>query len=92
MFVVLRKATTYWFEENSNKFSIYEMRMDGLGEKKLFRENLEGPRILMYYDRDSKTLFVSDQNPGYILSHSNEGLHASIYILNLVSHMDLKIY
>lgn len=72
MFVVLQKSTL-WFEENSNKFSIYEMRMDGLGEKKLFRENLEGPRISMYYDRDSKTLFVSDQNLGYILSHSNKG-------------------
>ncbi|KAG5309863.1 VGR protein, partial [Acromyrmex insinuator] len=39
------------------RFCIYEMEMNGLGEKKLLRDNLHGPVISMYYDRDSKMLF-----------------------------------
>jgi len=61
------------------RFCIYEMEMNGLGEKKLLRDNLHGPVISMYYDRDSKTLFVSDQMSGNILSLnilSAEGLHS----------------
>ncbi|XP_011062100.1 PREDICTED: vitellogenin receptor-like, partial [Acromyrmex echinatior] len=50
------------------RFCIYEMEMNGLGEKKLLRDNLHGPVISMYYDRDSKMLFVSDQMSGNILS------------------------
>ncbi|KYN07112.1 Vitellogenin receptor, partial [Cyphomyrmex costatus] len=55
------------------RFCIYEMEMNGLGEKKLLRDNLHGPIISMYYDKDSKTLFVSDQMSGEILSLSAEG-------------------
>lgn len=79
MFVVLRKPgkTLFWYEKEDNMYSIYEMRMDGLGERRLFRKNLEGQKISMYYDRDSKTLFVSDEKSGNILSHSNKGLHSS---------------
>lgn len=57
-------------------FSIYEMKMNGLGERKLLRDNLKGPKISMCYDRDSKTLFISDQHAGYILSYSTKGLHS----------------
>ena len=58
------------------------MEMNGLGEKKLLRDNLHGPVISMYYDRDSKTLFVSDQMSGNILSLnalSAKGLHSDFY-------------
>ncbi|XP_012532761.2 vitellogenin receptor [Monomorium pharaonis] len=64
MFVIVR---------NQRIYSLYEMQMNGLGERKLIKEGLNYINGLnMYYDRDSKTLFVSDISSGYILSHSAE--------------------
>lgn len=70
-------SSNHIFEE---KFCIYEMEMNGLGEKKLLKDNLRGPVISMYYDKGSKTLFVSDQMSGNILSLSAEGLQTFVNV------------
>ncbi|NP_001291525.1 vitellogenin receptor precursor [Solenopsis invicta] len=65
MFVAFQKSM-----HSISGLTLYEMQMNGLGKRKLIREGLIGPQLPMYYDRDSKTLFVSDLLPGYIYSHS----------------------
>ncbi|XP_077255886.1 putative vitellogenin receptor yl [Temnothorax americanus] len=69
LFVTFRR----WRRSN---FDIYEVRMDGLGERKLVTNLTVGPNLpLMYYDRDSRTLFLGDSNAGSILSYSNNDTH-----------------
>lgn len=76
MFVVFQNPFSLLIKNNI--YSIYEMRMDGLGERKLLKDELKGI-ISMCYDRDSKTLFVSDERTGFIWSYSNKGLHYSFF-------------
>ncbi|XP_011863854.1 PREDICTED: vitellogenin receptor isoform X2 [Vollenhovia emeryi] len=64
MFVLLQT----WDKNYRIRFAIYEMRMDGLGERKLIKDNTG--LVLMYYDRDSKTLFIYEKSHGNILSYS----------------------
>lgn len=70
MFVMF--ASRIFGKENS--LSLYKMSMDGLGKKVLIKKNFQSLKVLMDYDRDSKTLFVIDQLAGCIYSYSNEGL------------------
>ncbi|XP_011705926.1 PREDICTED: vitellogenin receptor-like, partial [Wasmannia auropunctata] len=65
MYVVFQR--NYHF--STNGYVLYEMNMNGLGERKLIRDNMTA-RIAMCYDRDSKTLFVSEELAGRILSYS----------------------
>lgn len=74
MFVAFQKSM-----HSISGLTLYEMQMNGLGKRKLIREGLIGPQLPMYYDRDSKTLFVSDLLPGYIYSHSAQGSHFNFY-------------
>ncbi|KAL0116729.1 hypothetical protein PUN28_009973 [Cardiocondyla obscurior] len=80
MFIAFKKSLFATF------FSLYKVKMDDFGENTVIKETLKGPRISMDYDRDSKTLYVSDED-GYILSYSNQetrlfrtGLHRPVSI------------
>jgi len=72
MYVASKKKSTF-----VTIFSIYEMQMNGLGKERLIIDELPGPKILMCYDSDSKTLFVSDLFAGNIMKYSAKGLHSS---------------
>lgn len=71
-------STEWHLTSYYGNFSVYEMKMNGLGERKLVKNGLKGLTI-MCYDRDSKTLFISAKNSGYILSYSPKGLHSILY-------------
>lgn len=77
MYVAFRKEYSFMYLK---KYYVYEMQMNGLGERKLLMDDLIGPKISMCYHRDSKTLFVSAENTNSILLHSAEGLHPLAFI------------
>lgn len=49
-----------------------EMKMNGIGSRKIINSHLGGGRISLHYDRDKKTLFSIDQNYGSIESYQAE--------------------
>ncbi|KYN23000.1 Vitellogenin receptor [Trachymyrmex cornetzi] len=71
MYVAFQKKSS--LKSLETKYFVYEMQMNGLGERKLLMENLTGSKISMCYHRDSKTLFVNDH--WSILLHSAAGTH-----------------
>ncbi|XP_025075482.1 LOW QUALITY PROTEIN: vitellogenin receptor [Pogonomyrmex barbatus] len=83
MFVSFGSELHVGFKKNKlnlkRNFSLYEMNMNGLGLRKLIKENLENSlidvHVSMCYDKDSKTLFIGDHSAGVILSYSNGNTH-----------------
>lgn len=72
MFIVFDEVELFLGIPSYHNFRLDEMKMNGIGSRKLINSHLGDATVSLHYDRDKKTFFSIDQSFGYITSYQDE--------------------